>query len=79
MSKSVERIKQRAVQIANWRLDNQIGFDIWRTVHTYSTGSKSIALELACVQCKYGIYILQVNQEDNTWLVYKCNEDLSLK
>lgn len=76
----LDKSQLRLQQIEDWKKENRLGFDLWTTQVTYQVSEiRNKTLQLTCMQCKDGVYILQVDLSDNNWLVYKCNQDLSLK
>lgn len=71
--------KQRVEQLKNWKEENVLGFMLWETKVIYSNGNKTIELRLEQWQCKDGIYILQINDDDDSFLIFKTNSDICIK
>lgn len=77
MDYNQELFEIRQKQIADWRTENQLGFSLWMTTVSYENEDKDCMLE--AIQCKDGVYILQTNIKDSTFLIYKCQADICQK
>lgn len=85
MDKKVKKPNQSQIEdtrnktLQEWKAQNVLGFPLWKSTIAYPNGQNDIVLDLECIQGKYGLYIVQVNQEDQSFLIFKTNSDFSPK
>lgn len=74
-----EKVIKRQEQLKEWIKDNALGFMLWSTFFEYSNGSEMVPMTLQQWQCKDGIYIVQIDERDNSFLIFKVGPDFSQK
>ena len=76
---SIEKFKkQRKEQLIQWRVENQLGFDLWKTTSRFGGGENDFII-LESIQAKDGVYIIQTDQRDFSFLIFKCQADICIK